>query len=262
MTDPAIWRVYAVRYGELPGRPAGDVLKGADPHEQPFDMDYFVWAVVSETRTVVVDTGFGRDSARRRGRTFLREPAEGLRLLGIDAGTVEDVVITHLHYDHVGNFSCFPAARLHLQDDEMAYATGRHMQDDAQGHSFEVDEVCGMVRRVYEKRVVFHDGDDALLPGITLHRIGGHTRGLQSVRVATRRGHVVLASDAAHYYANIERRMAFPIFHDEAAVLAGFDRLLELADSPAHVIPGHDPAVMRRYPAPAPDLAGIVARLD
>lgn len=256
------WRVYALRYGELPARPAGDVLKGADPHEQPFDMDYFVWALVSETRTVVVDTGFGHESARRRGRTFLREPAAALRLIGIDAAAVEDVVITHLHYDHVGNFSRFPAARLHLQDDEMAYATGRHMLDDGQGHSFEVDEVCGMVRKVFEKRVAFHDGDADLFPGISLHRIGGHTRGLQSVRVETRRGHVVLASDAAHYYANIERRMAFPIFHDEAAVLAGFERLHALADSPAHVIPGHDPEVMRRYPAPEPALAGIVVRLD
>jgi len=136
MGDAPHWRIYAVRYGELPGRPAGDVLKGADPHEQPFDMDYFVWALVSEGRTVVVDTGFGRESARRRGRIFRREPADGLRQVGIDAGAVEDVVITHLHYDHVGNFACFPAARFHLQDDEMGYATGRHMLDEGQSHSF------------------------------------------------------------------------------------------------------------------------------
>jgi glyoxylase-like metal-dependent hydrolase (beta-lactamase superfamily II) len=260
--DTPLYRVYAVRYGEMLGRPAPDILKGADPHEQPFDMDYFVWALVSDERFVVVDTGFNAESARRRGRTMLREPVDGLRLIGIDAATVQDVVITHLHYDHVGSFWRFPAARFHLQDDEIVFATGRDMLDESQSHSFEVDEVCGMVRKVYDKRVVFHDGDEALFPGISLHRIPGHTKGLQSVSVATRRGNVVLASDAAHYYANIERRMVFPIFHDESAVLTGFDRLHELADSPAHVIPGHDPEVMRRYPAPEPALEGIVARLD
>ena len=119
-------------------------------------------------------------------------------------------MVTHLHYDHVGNFELFPAATLHLQEREMHYATGRYMCQECFRGAFEVEDVVGMVRQVYAGRVRFHDGDAELFPGVSLHLIGGHTMGLQVVRVATRRGWVVLASDASHFYANMEQIAAVP----------------------------------------------------
>ena len=160
---------------------------------------------------------------------------------------MEDVVITHLHYDHAGNLQDFPQARFHLQDAEIAYATGRLMRHDMLRHAYDVEDVVAMVRRVYAGRVVFHDGEAEIAPGISLHRIGGHTKGLQAVRVATARGKVVLASDATHFYANIRGRDPFPIVVDVAAMLEGYETLERLADSPDHIVPGHDPEVMRRY---------------
>jgi glyoxylase-like metal-dependent hydrolase (beta-lactamase superfamily II) len=183
-------------------------------------------------------------------------------LLNCDAAKVKDVVITHLHYDHVGNFDLFPAATLHLQDVEMHYATGRHMGEERHRFAYEVEEVVGMVRRVYENRVRFHNGDGEIAAGISLHLIGGHTMGMQAVRVATRRGWVVLASDASHFYANMEQTRPFPIVFSVPDMVAGYDRLRSLAASPGHVIPGHDPLVMQRYPAPSKALEGIVVRLD
>ena len=117
-------------------------------------------------------------------------------------------------------------------------------------------------RRVYDGRVRFHDGDAQIFPGISLHLIGGHTMGLQVVRVATRRGAVVLASDASHFYANMEQVRPFPIVWSVAQMVDGYARLRELAESPAHIIPGHDPLVLQRYPAPSSELEGVVARLD
>jgi len=114
---------------------------------------------------------------------------------------------------------------------------------------------------VYENRVRFHKGDSELAPGISLHLIGGHTMGMQSVRVATRRGWVVLASDASHFYANMEQTRPFPIVYSVDDMVAGYEKLRSLAASPAHVIPGHDPLVMQRYPA-VKGLEGIVVRLD
>src|SRR5258705_4220999 len=87
-------------------------------------MDYFVWLARNALRTFVIDTGFNEGAASRRRRVFLRSPVDGLKLLGVDASEVEDVVITHLHYDHVGNFDLFPKACFHLQDRVMSYATG------------------------------------------------------------------------------------------------------------------------------------------
>ncbi|MSQ64357.1 MAG: N-acyl homoserine lactonase family protein [Betaproteobacteria bacterium] len=255
------YEVYAIKYAHH-ARRASENFIGGDPHDGPMPLDYFVWLIRGAGREIVVDTGFSAPMAAKRQRDHIRCPTEGLRLLGADATKIKDVVVTHLHYDHIGNFDLFPAATFHLQDLEMNYATGRHMGQPVFGGAYEVEDVVGMVRRVYAGRVRFHDGDAEIAPGISLHLIGGHTMGLQVVRVATRRGRVVIASDASHFYANMEQVRPFPIVYSVTDMVEGYDRLRALADSPAHIIPGHDPLVMERYPAPAAALHGIVARLD
>ena len=183
-------------------------------------------------------------------------------MLGIDANAVEDVVLTHLHYDHVGNFDRFPNARFHLQESELTYATGRYMRYPRLSHSFEVEDVCGIVRLNYAQRVVFYNGDAELAPGLTVHAVGGHSAGLQFVRVKTRRGFVVLASDVTHFYENMASGRPFTTAFHIGEMLEGFDRLLELAPDESHIVPGHDPLVMKLYPAPSPELEGVVVRLD
>ena len=239
--------VYAIRYATVDRMANENFLAQVVP-DSPMPMDYFVWLIRAGDRVVVVDTGFAAAAAARRKRRLLQPPAIALAALGVDIARVEDVVITHLHYDHAGQLELFPAARFHVQEAEMAYATGPCMRHDTIRHAFDGEDVVGMVRQLFAGRVCFHDGDAELAPGITLHRIGGHTRGLQVVRVSTKRGWVVLASDATHFYANLEQRNPFPIFVDLQAMLDGYDRLLDLAHSPDHVIPGHDPDVLRQYP--------------
>ena len=203
--------------------------------------------------------------AAKRQRDHIRCPTEGLKLLRMRTQTtVKDVVITHLHYDHVGNFDLFPAATLppagprdELRDRPAHGAAG------LQRGAYEVEDVVGMVRRVYAGRVRFHDGDAEIAPGVSLHLIGGHTMGLQVVRVATRRGWVVLASDASHFYANMEQVRPFPIVYQRgrhgARATAGCARW---PTRPQHIIPGHDPLVLERYPAPSRELQRIAVRLD
>ena len=259
--DASPFEVYAIRYATVARRSAENFI-GGDPHEAGAGMDYFVWLARNASRTFVIDTGFNEIAAGRRRREFLRSPLAGLRLLGVDAAKVEDVVITHLHYDHVGNFDLFPGARFHLQDRELAYATGRYMAVDFFSHAYELDEVIAMVRNVYAGRVEFHDGDVEIAPGFSVHHIGGHTKGLQSVRIWTRVGWVVLASDASHYYANMSEQKPFPIVADVTQMVDGWRKLRELASGPQHVVPGHDPLVMQRYGAPERALEGIAVRLD
>jgi len=258
------YEVYAIKYAHHARRASENFLDGKarDAHDGPMPLDYFVWLVRGAGREIVVDSGFSAAMAAKRGRDHIRCPTEGLRALGCDSSKVKDVVITHLHYDHVGNFELFPAATFHLQDLEMNYATGRHMSDVKYGGAYEVEDVVGVVRRVYAGRVRFHAGDGELGDGISVHLIGGHTMGLQVVRVRTRRGWLVLASDASHFYANMEQVRPFPIVWSVPDMVQGYRRLLELADSPAHIIPGHDPLVLERYPAPSPGVEGIVVRLD
>jgi len=255
------YEVYALRYATRDGR-RRDHFIGGDPHDAPMPMDYFVWVAVSPERTVVIDTGFTSEvSQRRGGRTYLRCPVESLAQLGVSPERVDDVIITHLHYDHAGNFDRFPKARFHLQEAEMGYATGRYMHYPRLSHSFEVDDVCGLVRLNYKQRVYFHNGNGQVAPGISVHWAGGHTAGLQFARIHTRRGWVVLASDVSHFYENFEKGRPFSTAFHVGEMLEGFERLREQADSMAHIVPGHDPEVMRRYRAPKAELEGIVVSL-
>jgi glyoxylase-like metal-dependent hydrolase (beta-lactamase superfamily II) len=255
------YEVYAVRYAHH-DRKASENFLGGDPHDGPMPIDYFVWAIVGRNATFVLDTGFGAEMAQKRQRQLLRSPGDGLKMIGIDPASVQDVIISHMHYDHAGNIGLFPNARYHIQDQEMAYCTGRNMCHHVLRHSFEPDHVIALVRRLYDGKVQFHDGDDELAPGLSLHAMPGHTMGLQCARVWTRRGWVVLASDAVHFYANLEQGRPFPVVYNVGEMLESHRRLQRLADSSAHVVPGHDPLVLRRYPAARPELAGEIVRLD
>lgn len=264
--DTEIYEVYAIRYARATRAKADCLMDHYSPEAaaEDMDFDYFVWLIRNETRVIVVDTGFSAEACARRGggREMLTSPDEGLAKLGVDAATVEDVVLTHLHYDHVGNFDMFPHARFHLQEAEMAYATGKMMAHPIFNAPFEVEEVKGMVGQVYQGRVAFLDGDATIAPGVSLHLIGGHSKGLQCVRVRTRHGWLVLASDTMHLYANRAEGKPFPILHSVEDMFRGFDRLGELADDPRFIVPGHDPEVMRRFPVAGPGLDGLAVRLD
>lgn len=257
----AIYEVYAIRYAHRPARRAEHFI-GGDPHDGPMPMDYFVWLVRNDDRAIVVDVGFNAAVAAKRGRQLLRCPSEGLALLGVKAADVRDVVITHMHYDHVGNLDLFPAATFHLQEAELHFAVGRHIRHPFLRAVFEEEDVVGVVRANYAGRARLYTGAAEPFPGISLHPAPGHSAGLQFVRVETARGPVVLASDATHFYENMESGRPFTITVDVPATLDGYDALRAAAPSPDHIIPGHDPLVMRRYPPPRPELAGIVARLD
>lgn len=255
------YEVSAIKYAQREGRRVEHFV-GGDPHDGPMAMNYFVWLIGGAQRSILVDTGFSAKIAARRGREYLRSPKEALALLGVSTEEIREIVITHMHYDHVGTFFDFPQAVFNLQDEEMKFVSGRHMRHERFARSIEVEDVVGMIRLLFKDRVRFHRGTAELAPGVSLHHIGGHTPGLQAVRVHTRRGWVVLASDAAHYYEHLETGRCFPTIFNLGDTLEGYDRLRRLASSPQHVIPGHDPLVMARYPAVSPQLEGIAVRLD
>lgn len=244
---PDTYEVYALRYAHMP-RQRSDNFLGGDPHDAPMPMDFFVWLLRSPTRCILVDTGFNAETARVRQRELLCCPIDGLAALNVEPQDISDVILTHLHYDHAGNLDKLPHARFHIQDAEVEYATGRCMCHGVMRHAYSVNDVVELVRSVYQERVVFHDGDGDAAPGIRLLRIGGHTKGLQAVQVHTARGWVVLASDASHFYENMEAGRPFPIVHSVADMLQGYARLHAAADSADHIVPGHDPRVLELYP--------------
>ena len=241
--------IYALRYATMSPRTPHMNFLSPDPHETAAsDLDYFVWLIRGHGRDILVDTGFNAEEAAVRSRKLTINPVEALARFGIKAEAIKDVVVTHMHYDHAGNLERFPNARFHLQDREMNYATGRCMCFAALRHPFSVEHVTLMVRHVFSERVTFHSGDGEIMPGVTVHRVGGHSDGLQVVRVATARGPVVLASDAAHYYTNLHRRSPFPIVYNISDMCQAWETVERLAGHPDRIIPGHDPLVTELYP--------------
>ena len=171
-----------------------------------------------------------------------------------------DVIITHLHYDHAGGLIEFPNAKFHLQESEMAYATGPCMCHETIKMPFTGEHVCQMVKNLYSGRVVFYNGIGLIQPGVTTHLIGGHSRGLQSVRVKTNSGYMCLASDATHFYENFLTGKPFPIVVDLEDMLNGFKIIKGLASDVNLVIPGHDPLLKDYFPEEG--ASGFVWRLD
>lgn len=257
------YELFAIKYAHHVSRRSA-VFLGGDPHDGPMPMDYFVWLAVGNGRKILIDTGFKKAVGERRGREWLCCPSEAINLLGVSAEEITDVIMTHLHFDHAGNLDKFPNSRIHIQDREMRFATSQHMGIDhaSFGKSFEADDIVQMVKGVFTRRVAFHDGDMDLGRGVGLYLLGGHTPGTQVVRVWTRRGWVLLVSDASHYYANINEGRPFYIYYDLADLFDGYRRIRRLSTTLDHIIPGHDPLVMEQYPAPGPKAEGVAVRLD
>jgi glyoxylase-like metal-dependent hydrolase (beta-lactamase superfamily II) len=255
------YQVYAIKYARHERKRTENFL-GGDSHDVDMPMDYFVWAIVGQSRTFLVDTGFDQQGATQRGRLITNPVDIGLAQIGVNVADVEDIIITHMHYDHAGNRAMFPKARYHVQDREMQYCTGRCMCHGALSHPFYVEDIAEMVRKVFTGRVQFHDGASSITSGLSVHLVGGHTNGLQVVRVHTAQGWMVLASDASHYYDNMANHRPFPVVYNVGDMLAAYETAYKLADAPHLVIPGHDPQVFDRFPAHSKETQGWIARLD
>jgi hypothetical protein len=153
------FEVYAIRYATREAR-SGEHFYGGDPHDALMPMDYFVWAAVSAEHTVVVDAGFTAEVAAKRGREYLRCPTEGLREIGVDCERVSWVILTHLHYDHVGNLEKFPEATFVVQEEEMAFWTGRYAGREHFRHTVEMKDVIQLVHENFEGRAAGGEGRD------------------------------------------------------------------------------------------------------
>lgn len=254
MTDS--YEVHVIRYGELKSRVLTDVLLGGvagEAGQRRIGVGYHVFVLLGPGGPFVFDTGADQAAMAARGRDTVLPLEQGLSRLGVDpAGRGASIVQTHLHWDHAGNHRLLAEAQVHLQQREMAFASTRGLADPWFRAGYDAPDIAAMAHRIADGRVVLHDGDVQLAPGLSLHLVGGHTDGLMLARVHTRRGWMVVAGDVVAYGENLSRRVPFPHLYHVGDALRGIDRARELADEDALVVPGHDPAI-------SPEL---VTRLD
>jgi glyoxylase-like metal-dependent hydrolase (beta-lactamase superfamily II) len=255
--------VLTVRYGTRVTRKSEvyrDYAQYGEP-DAPIRMDYFFWLIRGPDRTVVVDCGFNAASGASRGRTMLIPPAEALARLGVDPAAVDVLILTHGHYDHIGNLDLFPATRVLISRREYQFWTGPE-EDHLQRESSEATDIDRLRDAHTSGRVAFVDGSVVLPDGIEVLEVGGHTPGQVVVTVATANGTVVLASDAVHYYDELTLRRPFWLTYDLDAMVKGFERISALVGPDDRLlVAGHDPAVMSRFPAYRPELADLAVRI-
>jgi glyoxylase-like metal-dependent hydrolase (beta-lactamase superfamily II) len=256
--------VFAVRYGTLRSTRSAMYHRfesyGEPDGEQR--LDYYFWIVRDGQRSIVIDTGFDPDVAARRGRTCLCQPREALVRLGVDPASVPLVLLTHFHYDHVGNLDLFPQAELVVPERELQFWTGPIARRAQFAHHVEPAEIERVAAARRQGRVRTIAGRTEIAPGVTSITVGGHSPGQQVVIVEASSGPVVLASDAVHFYEELEQDRPFAVIADLEAMYAAYDTLRHLARLTAgQVVPGHDADVMTRFPGVGGDAADLAVRL-
>ncbi|MCJ0893025.1 N-acyl homoserine lactonase family protein [Rhodococcus sp. ARC_M5] len=254
------WRVLALQYARRTAV-RGNLFHQRDERSaESQEVAYYVWLALSQTRTVLIDAGISPATAESiDGLDYFGSPLQLLGELGPTPGEIDTCILTHLHYDHTGVVADLPAARYVVQRRELEYWNGpwaaRITREQWLHSRADTDHISSADRG---GRLDIVDGDLELFPGLSVHAVGGHTAGMQVVRANTRRGPVVVASDASHFYENIEDDSPFAILHALPDMYGAFDRIRELAAGTGIVVPGHDPLVRRRFPA-VPDAPGAHA---
>jgi len=256
--EPPAHEVYAVRYATMPGFPVAALVQGAE-RGRKLDIAMTIWVLKGpDGRIALVDAGFYRPQFLTEGVADYTRPDKALERLGIRPDQVTDVVVTHVHWDHVDGIDLFPKARVWIQKDEFAYYTGAAWQPGGKRGGVYPDDVLALVKLNTQGRVSLVDGDaKEIFPGVTVYTGGRHTFASQYVGVNTMAGRAVIASDNLYLYENLETHAPIAQTFDARSNLAAQDRMKQLAASPRLIVPGHDPAVFTRFPKPGDGVARV-----
>lgn len=258
------YEVFALRYAYRNDNRASSTFYRFELYKEPekeYPMDYFFWVVRNKDRTLLVDCGYTRARALERGRTLTASPTDLLARIGVTPDAVDHVVLSHMHWDHIGNVGLFPNATFSLARREFEFWTGPYADRPCLSLALG-DEELEAIKSLERQGRLFLIEDDTheLYPGIRLITSPGHTPGQLVADISTRSGSVVVASDALHYYDEMSLDRPFHVFTELEGMYRTYHLLRSLAARPrTWVIPGHDPLVSSAFTEVSEDCLDLTA---
>ncbi len=260
--DHSIWS-YCYARGRIPTDMMGGCPVCSNQGMTDIPMLYSVIAsapAAAERRLILVDCGF-KSGNSMTGTRFqnIEMPETVLAKTGFRPEDVDTLVLTHLHFDHAGNFDAFPNARIYVQrrEYERWQEVIAAIPDLSVGKehwalsSMDVEVLQRFGAAVAAGRVTLLDGDSKIAPGVHCRLAADtHTFGSQWVEVETHSGPYVIAGDCVYWYANIERMWPPGYVQGNTwNLVATYDKLKTLvgAEQLERIVPGHDMRVFTRH---------------
>jgi glyoxylase-like metal-dependent hydrolase (beta-lactamase superfamily II) len=177
-------------------------------HDMFLPPDAFDWAlnavmVRSGGKTILIDAGLGSDPdlhLPRAGQLIKR-----LGAVGIDLSSVTDLVLTHMHMDHIGGLlvdgvkeQLRKDLRIHVAAAEVKFWEAPDFSHVAMPPGFP-DALRSAAKRFvkeYQSQLRTFEEEHEVAPGVVVSRTGGHTPGHSVVRLASGGDRLMFAGDA------------------------------------------------------------------
>ena len=209
---------------------------------------YYCWLLRGSENNILVDTGFDLSEARRFMPDMQQADHEALlpqlAKQGLSAGDIDTVIITHVHFDHCSSLlERFDHADIVLQQSELAY----HLDPPHPWFSqFTLTPLLRKINTQWKPRLRLVEGEAKIAAGVTVFHVGGHTAGLQCVKVQTAEGPAVITSDVVFTYQNLQRDVPVGFAVNLEQCYRAMARIRR-EFRPELIIPSHDPLVMQRW---------------
>jgi len=262
MSSGKIDSVWSVKYGERVVR-KNDVFHDYQQYGLPdgdLDMDYNFWVLRAGDKVILMDTGYDIAAHDWLGEISVTPTPQGLEIIGLDPLDVDIVITSHFHYDHIGYLGLFANAQVVSGQKEYDYWFGKRNANALEGEFTTEENLIPVEKAQKEGRLRLISEETEVFPGITVYQLGGHCPGEVVALVQTESGGpLILASDAAHFYEQLENEWPFFAFTNLDEMRNALSFILKLSkEKNATIIPGHDGRTRDRFPA-APGAAGAIA---
>lgn len=244
----AMYEVFAVKYAGPFERKMAMLLFN-NGWAEDMSIYYYIWVIRAKNgETTLVDTGVGPNLGPKF-KGFI-PPQQLVANLGVKPEQVTRVVLTHMHFDHVGGMEdfpkLFPKAKFYVQKKELDFWTGPLAQRAPYKLLGYAPGTKG-VTDLPSSRLVVVNGDKTIAPGMELLLSTGHTPGLQTILLPTAKGQTIVGSDCAHLFRSYKEDIPSGLITDLPGWLVTYEKLRSKAPV-ENMFPGHDAKMATDFP--------------